>query len=276
VSLRRPAPRLGEHTEAALAAPWRDRPAPSVAIGAARPASREAGDLPFRDLRVLDLGTFWAGPLIGMYFATHGADVLKIESVQRPDGFRFSQTFTKLGEDYYEHSATYQGTNQGKRGLTLDLRQDEARQVFFRLVETADVLIENFSPRVLENFGLGYERLRAVKPGLIVIRMPGFGLEGPWRDYVGWATVIEQATGMTWVTGHPDGPPLNPGGFIDCAISMHAGVALQAALTHRERTGEGQLIELAQLETGACLTAEQVIEHSMNGRLPPADAPRKP
>jgi len=275
-SLRKPAPRLGADTESTRAKPWPDREKPKSAIGPTRPTAREVADLPYRDLRVLDLGTFWAGPLFGMYFASHGADVIKIESVQRPDGFRFSQTFTQLGEDYYEHSATYQGTNQGKRGLTLDLRKDAARELFFRLLATTDILIENFSPRVMENFGLSYERLREVKPDLIQIRMPGFGLEGPWRDYVGWATVIEQATGMTWVTGHPDGPPLNPGGFIDCAVSMHAGTALQAALLHRERTGEGQLIELAQLETGACLTAEQVIEHSLNGRVQDRHGNRDP
>jgi crotonobetainyl-CoA:carnitine CoA-transferase CaiB-like acyl-CoA transferase len=202
-----------------------------------------------------------------MYLATLGADVIKIESVQRPDGYRFTQTFAQLGEDYYEHSTTYQSSNLGKRNLTLDLSRPEGRDLLRRLAATADVVLENFSPRVMENFGLDYPRLREIKPDVVMIRMPGFGLEGPWRDFVGWALVIEQVTGMSWITGHPDGPPLGPGGFIDCAVSMHAGVALQAALAHRDRTGEGQLIELAQIETGACLTAEQVIDFSMNGRV---------
>ncbi len=266
-SIRTPAPRLGEHT-ASLDAPWPQRDEPKSHVGERRPHGRADVDgLPFRDLRVLDLGTFWAGPFVGMYFASHGADVIKLESVQRPDGFRFSQTYPQLGDDYYEHSTTYQGSNHGKRDLTLDLRQEEARELLLRLVADADVLIENFSPRVMENFGLTYAKLTEARPDLIMVRMPGFGLEGPWRDYVGWATVIEQASGMTWVTGHPGGVPLNPGGFIDCGVSMHVGVAVQAALMHRERTGEGQHIEVAQLETGACLTPEQVIEHTMNGNV---------
>lgn len=245
---------------------WPERDDPVVGVGARRPHARtDVEALPFRDLKILDLGTFWAGPFVTMYFASQGAEVLKVESIQRPDGFRFSQTYPQLGEDYYEHSSTYQGSNHGKRNLTLDLRNPRARELFLELVADADVVIENFSPRVMENFGLDYETLCTARPDLILVRMPGFGLEGPWRDYVGWATVIEQASGMTWVTGHPDGPPLNPGGFIDCGVSMHVGVALQAALAHRERTGEGQHIEVAQLETGACLTPEQIIDHSMNG-----------
>ena len=266
-TVRTPAPRLGQHT-GEITEPWPARePSPELKR-APRPASRsDAGALPLRDLRVLDLGTFWAGPFVSMYLASQGADVIKVESIQRPDGFRFSQTYPQLGDDYYEHSTTYQGSNHGKRNLTLDLREQEARELLLRLVETADVLIENFSPRVMENFNLTYEELCKAKSDLIFVRMPGFGIEGPWRDYVGWATVIEQASGMSWVTGHADGPPLNPGGFIDCGVSMHAGVAILSALAHRERTGEGQEIEIAQLETGTCLTAEQVIEHSMNGRV---------
>ncbi|MDG2305856.1 MAG: CoA transferase [Candidatus Binatia bacterium] len=266
-AIRTTAPRLGEHTWA-LDDPWAAREEPVVPTRKKRPNGRpDVEGLPFRDLRVLDLGTFWAGPFVGMYFASHGADVIKVESVQRPDGFRFSQTYPQLGEDYYEHSTTYQGSNHGKRDLTLDLRQEEARDLLLGLLADTDVLIENFSPRVMENFGLTYEKLIETKPDLIMVRMPGFGLEGPWRDYVGWATVIEQAAGMTWVTGHPGGPPLNPGGFIDCGVSMHVGVALQSALMHRERTGEGQHIEVAQLETGTCLTPEQIIEHTMNGTV---------
>lgn len=265
--IRRAAPRLGEHTRS-LGDPWPARDTPLRLVREARRHARsDVGGLPFRDLRVLDLGTFWAGPLFGMYLASHGADVIKVESVQRPDGFRFTQAYPQSDEDYYERSPLYQGTNHGKRNLTLDLRRDEARDLFLRLVADADVVIENFSPRVMENFRLTYDDLRASRQDVIVVRMPGFGLEGPWRDYVGWATVIEQATGMTWVTGHGDGPPLNPGGFVDCAVSMHVGVAVQAALLHRERTGEGQQIEVAQLETGACLTPEQVVAYSMSGEV---------
>ena len=99
-----------------------------------------------------------------------------------------------------------------------------------------------------------------------MLRMPGFGLEGPWRDYVGWAMGLEQASGMAQVTGYPP-KPMHPGGFLDPVIGMHAGVAVQAALRHRARTGEGQMIEVAQLEAAVCMTADQVIDYALNERI---------
>ena len=105
--------------------------------------------------------------------------------------------------------------------------------------------------------------------------MPGFGLDGPWRDYVGWALNIEQVSGMSAVTGYADGPPCNVQGPADPIVGVHAGVALLAALEHRRRTGEGQLIEVAQIEVGAAVTAEPVIEYSMNGIVRPRDGNRQ-
>ena len=221
----------------------------------------EAASLPFAGLRVVDLGSFWAGPYCTMYLGALGADVVKIESTRRPDGFRFSGAFPSMGDDWYDRGGIFAGTNLNKRELTLELSNEKGRALFRWLVEQADLVLENFSARVVDQFGIGYEQLRELKPDLIMVRMPGFGLEGPWRDYVGWAMVIEQATGMASVTGPPE-LPMHPGGLADPVIGMHAAVAVQAALDHRERTGEGQLIEIAQLETGANLTAELVIEWS--------------
>ena len=106
------------------------------------------------------------------------------------------------------------------------------------------------------------------------MRMPGFGLQGPWRDYVGWALNFEQTSGMSAVTGYADGPPCNLQGPADPIVGVHAGVALLAALEHRRRTGEGQLIEIAQIEVAACVTAEPVIEYSMNGVVRPREGNR--
>ena len=264
---RGPAPRLGHTTG----------PADPEPAGA--PGPRPAG-LPFAGLRVLDLGTFWAGPYCTMYLGALGADVVKIESTHRPDGFRFSGAVPEMGPDWYERGGLFAATNLNKRALTLELTTDEGRQLLRRLLERADVVLENFSARVVEQFGLGYEQLRAVKPDVIMVRMPGFGLVGPWRDYVGWAMVIEQATGMASVTGPPE-QPMHPGGLADPVIGMHAATAVQAALAHRDRTGEGQLIEVAQLETGANLAAELVLEWSgrRRRRAPPRQprpAPRPP
>jgi crotonobetainyl-CoA:carnitine CoA-transferase CaiB-like acyl-CoA transferase len=224
---------------------------------------------PFDGLTVLDLSTFWAGAYLTCYLGAFGADVIKVESIQRPDGFRYSAAFPTEGVDWYERSVIWQATNLNKRDVTLNLTTEAGREVVRELVARADVVVENFSPRVVEHFGLDYDSLAAIKPDLIMVRMPGFGLEGPWRDYVGWALNIEQMSGMSAATGYPDGPPTDLQGPADPIVGVHATVALLAALDHRRRTGVGQLIEVAQIEVGAAVVAEPVIEYSMNGEVPP-------
>jgi len=221
--------------------------------------------LPFAGLKVLDLSTFWAGAYLTCYLGAFGADIVKVESIQRPDGFRYSGAFPFEGDDWYERSGLWQATNLNKRDLTLDLTSERGLEIARRLAAHADVVVENFSPRVVEQFGLDYESLVALNPDVIFVRMPGFGLQGPWRDYVGWALNFEQTAGMSAITGYADGPPCNPQGPADPIVGVHAGVALLAALEHRRRTGQGQLIEVAQIEVAACVTAEPVIEYSMNG-----------
>lgn len=231
--------------------------------------------LPFAGLRVLDLTTFWAGAYLTCYLGAFGADIVKVESIQRPDGHRYSGAFAYEGDDWYERSAIWQGTNLNKRDLTLDLTSQPGLDIARRLAAQADVVVENFSPRVVEQFGLDYDSLVSANPDVIMVRMPGFGLRGPWRDYVGWALNIEQTSGMSAVTGYPDGPPCNPQGPADPVVGVHAGVALLAALEHRSRTGAGQLIEVAQIEVGACVAAEPVIEYSMNGVVRSRDGNRQ-
>ncbi|MEO3758934.1 CoA transferase [Mycobacterium sp. B14F4] len=223
--------------------------------------------LPLGELRVLDLSTFWAGAYLTCYLGAFGADVIKVESIQRPDGHRFSGALIRQGDDWYERGPLWQGTNLNKRDLTLDLNSERGREIALRLAADADIVVENFSPRVVEQFGLDYGSLVQINPDVIMVRMPGFGLEGPWRDYVGWALNIEQLAGISAVTGYPDGPPCNLQGPADPIAGVHAGVALLAALRHRERTGEGQLIEVAQIEAGAAVTAEPVIEFSLTGAV---------
>ncbi|WP_319453302.1 MULTISPECIES: CoA transferase [unclassified Mycobacterium] len=222
---------------------------------------------PFAGLKVLDFSTYWAGAYVTCYLGALGADIVKVESIQRLDGFRYSGTSAEDGVDWYESGALWQAANLNKRDLTLDLSSERGLELVRRLAAEADVVVENFSPRVIEQFGLDYESLALLKPDVIQLRMPGFGLAGPWRDYVGWALNIEQTSGMSAVTGYPDGPPRNLGGAADPNAGLHASVALLAALEHRQRTGEGQLIEVAQIEAGACVVAEPVIEYSMNGTV---------
>jgi crotonobetainyl-CoA:carnitine CoA-transferase CaiB-like acyl-CoA transferase len=260
----RPAPRLGG------VAPDDTGPSDDLpADGVSEPAA------PFAGLKVLDLTTFWAGAYLTCYLGAFGADIVKVESIQRPDGHRYSGAWSYEGHLWYECSPMWQGTNLNKRDITLDLTSERGRGLARRLVREADVVVENFSPRVLGQFGLDYESLVRLKADVILVRMPGFGLQGPWRDYVGWAFNIEQASGMSAVTGYPDGPPCNLQGPADPVVGAHAGIALLAALEYRRRTGEGQLIEVAQIEVAACLAAEPVIEYSMNGVVRPREGNRR-
>ena len=230
--------------------------------------------LPFAGLKVFDLSTFWAGAYLTCYLGALGADVIKIESIQRPDGHRYSGAMLREGDDWYERGPLWQGTNLNKRDITLDLTSEAGRELALRLAGQADVVVENFSPRVVEQFGLDYDSLVKVNPDVIMVRMPGFGLAGPWREYVGWALNIEQLSGMSACTGYADGPPCNLQGPADPVAGVHAAVALLAALEHKHRTGEGQLIEVAQIEVGAAVTAEPVIEYSLTGKVRPREGNR--
>ena len=259
----RSAPRLGQ--KSAVTTRSADWPASDTAVDPT---------LPFAGVKVLDLTTFWAGAYLTCYLGAFGADIVKVESIQRPDGHRYSGAWSSEGDRWYERSALWQGTNLNKRDVTLDLTSERGRDLARRLARESDVVIENFSPRVIEHFGLDYESLQRLKPDVILVRMPGFGLQGPWRDYVGWALNIEQVSGMSAVTGYADGPPCNLQGPADPIVGVHAGVALIAALEHRRRTGDGQLIEIAQIEVAACVAAEPVIEYSMNGVVRPRQGNR--
>ncbi|MGB6205425.1 CaiB/BaiF CoA transferase family protein [Mycobacterium sp.] len=267
-SFRRPGPPFRFSKTAAM-------PAGAASHGHWPSAEIVDPSLPFSGLKVLDLTTFWAGGYLTCYLGALGADIVKVESIQRPDGFRYSAAYPHEGDDWYERSALWQATNLNKRDITLDLTSQAGRELARRLAAQADVVVENFSPRVIEQFGLDYESLVALRADVIAVRMPGFGLDGPWRDYVGWALNIEQVSGMSAVTGYADGPPCNVQGPADPIVGVHAGVALLAALQHRRRTGEGRLIEVAQIEVGAAVTAEPVIEYSMNGIVRPREGNRR-
>ncbi|GAB3013366.1 CaiB/BaiF CoA transferase family protein [Mycobacterium bourgelatii] len=264
VPLPVPAPPLG--VEAPVG--WGERATPGP-TGTATDAA-----LPFSGLKVFDLSTFWAGAYLTCYLGAFGADVIKVESIQRPDGHRYSGSLLREGDDWYERGPLWQATNLNKRDITLDLSSAVGRELALRLAAEADVVVENFSPRVVEQFGLDYDSLVKINPDVIMVRMPGFGLEGPWRDYVGWALNIEQVSGMASATGYPDGPPCNLQGPADPIAGVHGCIALLAALQHRKRTGEGQLIEVAQVEVGAAVAAEPLIEYSMTGKVRPRQGNR--
>ncbi len=221
--------------------------------------------LPLEGVRIVDLTAFWAGPAATHSLAAFGADVVKVESIQRPDGIRYSGGMRKDVDDWWEYGWVFHAMNTNKRSVTLDLGSDDGRRLFNVLVADADVVIENFSPRVMEHFGLTADALLAINPRLVIARMPAFGLDGPWRDRVGFAPTMEQIAGLAWVTGLADGLPVPPRGACDPLAGVHAAFVVTAALSFAERTGEGQLVELPMIETVLNVTAVQPMEAEVFG-----------
>ncbi len=268
----RPAPAPGEHTageRAALAAP-----APPPTAPADGPVATEAW--PLAGIRVLDLTAFWAGPYATFTLACLGADVIHVESIQRPDGMRFGSVRPPGTEQWWEWGPTFHSANTGKRSVTIDLTRDTGRALLRRLVERCDVVVENFAPRVFEQWGLTWDTLHGWNRRLVVVRMPAFGLDGPWRDRVGFAQTMEQTSGMAWLTGYADADPMNARGPCDPLAGMHAAFAAIAGVARREHTGSGCLIEATMVETALNAAAEQVIEWTGNGVLLSRDANHEP
>lgn len=228
-------------------------------------ASPDAKGLPLAGLRVIDLTAFWAGPAATHLLAAFGADVVKVESIQRPDGIRYSGGMRTDVDDWWEYGWVFHAMNTNKRSLTLDLGSQDGRRLFIELLADADVVIENFSPRVMEQFGLTADVLLSANPRLVFARMPAFGLDGPWRDRVGFAPTMEQIAGLAWVTGLPEALPVTPRGACDPLAGVHAAFAVLAALSFTERTGTGQLVELPMLEAVLNATAVQAIEAEVFG-----------
>jgi len=267
-----PAPGIGEHTSEVLAE-LEEIPA---AAPSRPPATQSQAEGRLAGLRIVDFTSYWAGPLVGHISALMGADVIKLESIQRPDGTRMGSVYATGNDRPWERQPLFYGVNTCKRAITLNLKSEAGRGLFEELLAHADVLIENYSPRVLEGAGFGYEALQRINPGLIMLRMPAWGLDGPWRERPAFAQTMEQFTGMAWITGFSDGAPTCPRGPCDVIAGTHATLALLAALEHRERTGEGQLVEVPMVETALNVVAEQYVEYSAYGELLERDGNRGP
>jgi crotonobetainyl-CoA:carnitine CoA-transferase CaiB-like acyl-CoA transferase len=252
-----PAPRLGEHTS------WYRQ----SRLSGQPPDTESAHRLPLAGLRVLDMTTFWAGPCCTHLLALLGADVIHVESTRRPDGTRLIAGIPITEEQWWEKSPIFSALNTNKKGLTLDLQSGRGRDLLRRFIATCDVIVENFTPRVLDQIGLDFAAVQAIRPDAVLLRMPGFGLDGPWRDNPAFAYVIEAAAGVSWLTGYPDRNPYEPYTIGDPNAGIHAVNALLVALEHRRRTGQGVMVEAAMVDAALNIAAEQVIEYSAYGAL---------
>src|SRR4029078_8738316 len=161
------------------------------------------------------------------------AEVIHVESTKRPDSMR-SLSVKSFDEDqWWEWAPMFQGSNTNKLGVTLDLDSARGHELAMELIASCDVVAENYSPRVFENWGFTYERLREMRDDIIMVRMPSYGLDGPWRNRGGYAQTMEQVSGMAWVTAYPDQGPQVPNGPCDPIGGSHAMVALLMALEYR-------------------------------------------
>ena len=181
---------------------------PTSAVATAPP-------LPLEGIRVLDLTAFWAGPLIGHACAILGAEVIHVESTKQPDGIRCNTTRTMDEPRWWEWCPMFQGSNTNKLDLAVELDTERGRELFLDLVAVSDVVIDNFSPRVLDQLGLDQDVLLARNPSVIVLRAPGYGVDGAWRERLAYAPTIEAQAGIAWTTGFRDRGPEPPSGIAD-------------------------------------------------------------
>jgi crotonobetainyl-CoA:carnitine CoA-transferase CaiB-like acyl-CoA transferase len=189
---------------------------------------------------------------------------------------RYASTQRPSTDEWWEWSPLFHNSNTGKRAITLDLTRPEGIEVFERLLGTADVLVENYTPRVMEQFGLDWDRVHEINPHLVMTRMPAFGLDGPWRDNTGFAQTMECISGMAWLTGFAAGPPVLVRGACDPLAGMHAVIATLLALLDRDASGGGRLVEATMVEAALNAAAEQVLTYSATGTVLTRDGNRSP
>ena len=205
-------------------------------------------------IRILDFTWVLAGPYAIRILADYGAEVIKI------------QPLTPEAEDTFS-KGYYNTWNRNKLGVTLNLNKPQGVAIAKRLVAISDAVVENFTPRVMANWGLDYESLRKVKPNIIMLSMSTMGNTGPWRDYIGFGPTVQAFSGITYLTSFPSKPPLGLGySYADHVAGLMAALALLGALEYRRRTGEGQYIDVSQVEAMASLLGDAIMDYTLNGR----------
>jgi len=266
--IRRPAPLLGQHTAEALADFARAREATGSAVEE-QTADSQSTRLPLEGIRVLDFSWVWAGPLCAMQLAHLGAEVIKVESRERPDMGRRLPIYPNGMEGSLNRCGYFNQWNQGKKSIELNLGNPGALKIAKALAAKADVVIDNFATGVMEGLGLGHEELHRLNPNLVVASIAGYGHTGPRKDYMGYGPAIVAISGLASLTGYSGGGPREVGISLgDPNGGIHAAAAICAALAARGRVGGGQYIDLSLWEAMSALTAEGWMDYAMNRREP--------
>src|SRR5215472_426136 len=228
-------------------------------------SSTSSAPLPLQGVRVLDVSQVMAGPFASMLLGDLGADVIKIEPPDGGDQTRRAMGFKLKGND----SLGFFNLNRNKRSLALNLKSKKAREVFYRLVETADILVENYRPGVTKRLGIDYETLAKINPQLIYASISGFGQTGPWSQRPGFDLIAQAMGGVMSITGQPGGPPTKSGVPVsDIGCALFAVYAILAAQIGREKTGRGQYIDASLFEAAIAFGIWDISEFWGTGRVP--------
>ncbi len=206
------------------------------------------------NIRILDFTWVLAGPYATRLLADFGAEVIKVQPPMPEAQDRFARGY-------------YNTWNRNKLGISLSLNKPEGIALAKKLVSISDAVVENFAPRVMANWGLDYDNLKKIKPDVIMLSMSTIGNTGPWRDYVGFGPTIQAFSGLTYLTSYPDKPPSGLGyAYADHMAGLFAALALLGALEYRRKTGEGQHIDLSQVETMTSLLSEAILDYAVTGK----------
>ena len=224
-------------------------------------------DGPLTGVRVTEFTSAWAGPYATCLLGFLGAEIIKVESRKRVDHARFISFTTGTDFSTPDKSPVFNSLNLNKLSVCLNLTQPRAVEIAKRLVGKSDVVVENMRPGVIGRLGLDYPALREVKPDIIYLSSSSCGQTGPHREHVGYAPNFASAAGLSYVTGYPDWPPSILSGAIDLRSATAAAFSILAALLCRQRTGEGQYIDLASQETSVMLNSSALMDYLMNGRV---------
>lgn len=224
--------------------------------------------LPLSGIKVADFSWFGAGPICAENLATFGATVVRVESEAHLDGLRSVMPFAK-DKTGYNVSGYFNAYNAGKLGVTLNLSTEKGLELARRLIAWCDIFITNQTPRIVEKWGFTYEELVKINPGIIAAYQPMQGGDGPHKYFMGFGAVLGPITGYSHLSGFPDRPPMGLGtNYPDYVINPgHTLIGILAALRHRKRTGKGQRVELAQIESSVAPLAPAIMDYTANGRV---------
>ncbi|MFC1942554.1 CaiB/BaiF CoA transferase family protein [Chloroflexota bacterium] len=223
---------------------------------------------PFEDVKAIDLTFSGAGPFIINFLAYYGATVIRVESASRPDPVRAARGYSKDGDTSLERGPVFAVTHPVKKlGISLNLKHPKAMEIFKKLVVWSDVVLENFTTGAIERMGLGYEELKKVKSNIVMFRSNGYGHTGPMASQPGFGQTVTSITGFHGITGWPDRRSVPVSDFYTDHLSPLLGsLTMIAAIDHLHRTGEGQCIDLSQVEAGINYLSPVVLDYTVNGR----------